>query len=177
MAKSSPAKVEANRKNARKSTGPRDTSVTRLNAIKHGLLSEEVLLPWEEEKTLTQLGKRLRLDLAPQGELECILVDRIVAAVWRLRRLCAVEREMMEGDVGARVARGPKYTHRDVTLGRAFAMDLAQYDTYSKLSRCEASVERSLYRAFHELLRLQSARKGERPPLPLAVDVDVSDGS
>jgi len=24
------------------------------------------------------------------------------------------------------------------------------------------------------LLRLQSARKGERPPLPIAVDVDVS---
>jgi hypothetical protein len=177
MAKTSPAKVEANRQNAKKSTGPKDTSVTRLNAMKHGLLSNEVLLSWEEKTHLTQLGKRLRLDLAPHGEMEYILVDRIVAALWRLRRLCLVEREMMEGDVDAGVAFGPKHSQRSVTLGRALAMDLAQYDTYSKLSRYESSIERSLYRAFHELLRLQSARKGERPALPLAVDLGVSHSS
>src|SRR5271169_1830104 len=36
------AKASANRRNARMSTGPRDTSSTRLNATRHGLLSEGI---------------------------------------------------------------------------------------------------------------------------------------
>ena len=33
--------IAANRKNARWSTGPRKTSKTRLNAVRHGILSRE----------------------------------------------------------------------------------------------------------------------------------------
>jgi hypothetical protein len=45
----------------------------------------------------------------------------------------------------------------------------------SKLSRYEAGIERGLYKALHELQRLQAARRadGDAPP-PLAIDVDVS---
>jgi len=46
-------KAEANRRNARKSTGPKTPegkAAVRLNALKHGLLSREVLLPGEDEE-------------------------------------------------------------------------------------------------------------------------------
>jgi hypothetical protein len=45
----------------------------------------------------------------------------------------------------------------------------------SKLSGCETALERSLYKALHELQRLQVARRadGNAPP-PVAIDVDVS---
>ena len=45
----------------------------------------------------------------------------------------------------------------------------------SKLSGCETTVERSLYKALRELQRLQAARRadGNAPP-PVAIDVDVS---
>jgi hypothetical protein len=42
------------------------------------------------------------------------------------------------------------------------------------LSRYEATLERSFYRALHELERLQAARLGQAVPLPEAVDVSVS---
>lgn len=71
----------ANRKNAKKSTGPKNTSLTRLNALKHGILSKEVLLTGEKKKDLEELGRRLRLELAPQGEMEMILVDRMVSSI------------------------------------------------------------------------------------------------
>jgi hypothetical protein len=48
-------KAEANRQNALKSTGPKTPEVkdaVRLNAVKHGLLSEQVLLPGEDEDAL-----------------------------------------------------------------------------------------------------------------------------
>ena len=45
----------------------------------------------------------------------------------------------------------------------------------SKLSGCESTVERSLYKALRDLQRLQAARRadGDAPP-PVAIDVDVS---
>ena len=87
-------KVEANRRNARKSTGPRTPTgkaAVRLNALTHGLLSQEVLLPGEDADALRELGERLRAELQPIGELENLLVDRITSLLWRLRRLGQVE--------------------------------------------------------------------------------------
>jgi hypothetical protein len=87
-------KAEANRRNALKSTGPRTPegkNAVRLNALRHGLLSTEVLLPGEDGEALSGLGEHLRAELQPVGELENLLVDRVVAALWRLRRLGRVE--------------------------------------------------------------------------------------
>jgi hypothetical protein len=87
-------KTEANRQNALKSTGPKTPegkAAVRLNALKHGLLSREILLPGENEVALRELGEHLKAELQPVGELENLLVDRIVASIWRLRRLGRVE--------------------------------------------------------------------------------------
>ena len=77
-------KAEANRHNALKSTGPRTPEgkdAVRLNALKHGLLSQEILLRGEDEEALRELGR----------ELENLLVYRIIASYWRLLRLGRVE--------------------------------------------------------------------------------------
>ena len=82
----------ANKQNAKKS-GVKTASgkaVARLNALRHGLLSEEILLTGEVEEALTGLAERLVDALQPQGELEGILVDRIVSSVWRLKRTLKV---------------------------------------------------------------------------------------
>jgi hypothetical protein len=61
------------------------------------------------------------------------------------------------------------------TLGRTFICDADKANAFSKLSRYETTIERSLYMAVHEFQRLQAARraKGNVPP-PAAIDVDVS---
>ena len=87
-------KAEANRRNALKSTGPKTPegkAAVRLNALKHGLLSQDILLPGEGEEALKELNEHLRNELQPVGELENLLVDRIISACWRLRRLGRVE--------------------------------------------------------------------------------------
>src|ERR671920_1131121 len=86
--------VQANRRNALKSTGPKTPEgkdAVRLNANKHGLRAQEVLLPGEDEEALKELDENLRAELQPVGELENLLVDGIVAAHWKLRRLRRVE--------------------------------------------------------------------------------------
>src|ERR687893_2062167 len=91
---SSARKAAANRQNALKSTGPKTPdgkAAVRLNALRHGLLSEEILLPGEDEEALRELAERLRAELQPVGELEILLVGRITSLLWRLRRLERVE--------------------------------------------------------------------------------------
>lgn len=82
--------TRANRRNALRSTGPKSNegkAAVRHNALRHGLLSRDVLLPGEDEAALKELGERLRDELQPVGELENLLVDRIISSTWRLQRL------------------------------------------------------------------------------------------
>jgi hypothetical protein len=61
------------------------------------------------------------------------------------------------------------------TLGRNFIRDADKANAFSKLSRYETTIERSLYMAVHEFQLLQAARRAKRNvPPPAAIDVDVS---
>ena len=61
------------------------------------------------------------------------------------------------------------------TLGRTFIRDANEANAFSKLSRYEAAIEHSLYKALDELQRLQAARRaGGGAPAPAAIDVYVS---
>src|SRR4029077_1776064 len=127
--------------------------------MKHGLLSRESLAKGESEADLVDFGKRLRAQLAPVGELELFLVDRIVSNAWRLRRLVSVEtRVFNEGETPDKAFSG--YHGRD-NLG--------------SLSRYEAMLERAFFKAIHELQRVQAGRDGQDVPLPVVVDVSISD--
>ena len=91
-------RLAANRANAQKSTGPKTPegrAASKMNAVKHGILSKEVLVQSihrkENEDELTALHERFMNELAPAGPAEEMLVDQIVSTHWRLRRLLAVE--------------------------------------------------------------------------------------
>ena len=59
-------KAKANRQNALRSTRPKmpeGKAAVRLNALKHGFLSQEVLLPGEDESALKELSERLKAEL------------------------------------------------------------------------------------------------------------------
>ena len=60
-------------------------------------------------------------------------------------------------------------------LGQTFVRDANKANAFSKLSRYETAIERSLSKALHELQRLQAARRAEgNVVLPVAVDMDIS---
>jgi len=174
--------IQANRQNALKSTGPKSPEGKHRaarNALKHGLLSHDVLLPGEKAKELRAFREAMFAELAPEGELEEFLADRVVESVWRLRRAVRMERDIIEDKVWRETlsrARSPDAYLGDPALtgGHVAASTLCHSDTYDKLGRYETHIERGLYRALHELQRVQAVRNGGRAPLPLAVDVDVT---
>src|SRR5262245_39700849 len=87
-------RIEANRQNAQRSTGPKTaTGKARVaqNAITHGLLSEQALLPDEDPEALEALAEAVRAAWKPEGAQEDLLVDWMIQTLWRLRRLGDVE--------------------------------------------------------------------------------------
>lgn len=112
--------IAANRRNAQKSTGPRTAqgrAVSRMNALRHGILSRQVLVQGltlrENSKELTALHRRFWEDLQPVGPLEEMLVDQIVTAHWRLRRALTAE----SGEIALRVDTGyRKRSHKHPAL-------------------------------------------------------------
>src|SRR4051812_1596584 len=86
----SEAKLTANRNNAKQSTGPRTKKGKRRssrNALSHGVFCREVVLPGEHKDIFLMIRNSFLLSLSPQNLLELALVDEIVIATWKLRRL------------------------------------------------------------------------------------------
>lgn len=140
-------------KNSKRSGGPRtDTgkSVSSHNSIKHGLLSQKTLLEGEDPKELQQLAERLYSSLQPQGELEELLVDRIVSSFWRMRRIISYE-------LGNAISEYANGIMHDADL----------------FFRYETMLEKGFYKALHELERQQAKRLGKDVPLPLVADILV----
>ena len=61
-------------------------------------------------------------------------------------------------------------------LGAAFVADALTSNALTKLSRYETAIERSMYRALHELQRLQTSRSGGQVSVPTAVYVTIDGG-
>ena len=64
------AQLAANRRNARKSTGPQSPSgkaTSSRNAVRHGLLTKTVTLPDEDQAEFLRFAEEMRSDFAPLG--------------------------------------------------------------------------------------------------------------
>ena len=94
----SPARAEASRRNGARSRGPKTPegkARSAQNALKHGLRAQKcVVLPGEDAAAFAALEAALLEDLAPEGALQSVLAQRVVAASWRLARAERLEAEL-----------------------------------------------------------------------------------
>lgn len=85
---------KANRRNSKKSTGPRTKqgkAKVAKNALKHGILTHDALLDCEDKKSYEDLLNNMRKHFQPVGEMEVLLVEKLVNTLWRVKRLTTVE--------------------------------------------------------------------------------------
>lgn len=92
-------KIQSNRRNALRSTGPRTAagkSICSGNAVKHGLCARHIVINGESSIEFEDFKDSLIEQFQPVGMLELLLVNRIIAAFWRLRRLGRIEVELFD---------------------------------------------------------------------------------
>jgi hypothetical protein len=61
--------------------------LARLNALRHGVLSQYTVLPWEDGEEYRALLEALVTEHHPQGPTEEHLVEELAGIIWRKRRL------------------------------------------------------------------------------------------
>ncbi len=151
--------IEANRRNARLSTGPRTETghaIASRNALRHGLTAERLILFDEKQEEFERFYADLLAALKPEGPMETQFAERIAINAWRLRRAYRVESGLFERARTAWRDGAPEQTS-DIDLV-FLRLSSSSGDELSKLSRYEASIERSLRRALLDLERRQRRR-------------------
>jgi hypothetical protein len=90
--------MEANRRNAQQSTGPRTEigkKTSSLNALRHGLTSRVVVLPCEDLAAYKTFSDEYLASLAPETFPERQYAQTIIDTQWRLNRVRSLEEGML----------------------------------------------------------------------------------
>ena len=91
--------IEANRRNACKSTGPvteEGKRRSRCNAVRHGLTAETVIGALEDAEDYKAFEAAVIADYGAQSAVERELVLRLASLLWRLRRATTMETGLFE---------------------------------------------------------------------------------
>src|SRR4051812_15793850 len=96
---SSLRQIEANRRNAHKSTGPisvEGKERSRCNAVRHGLMAETVIGGLEDVEDYRAFEAAVIADYDAESAVERELVLRLASLLWRLRRATKIETGLFE---------------------------------------------------------------------------------
>ena len=159
---SSQRKINSARANGAKSHGPKTDAgrkASSLNAVTHGLYAKGVILANESSEEHKEMLASYTQQFQPQGPAEMDLVEEMVAAKWRQRRLWAIETDLLEDEMLQQTEKleedGVSY---DAITPLSFAYDALASKSLPFLSRHESRLERTYYRALKTLLELQRLR-------------------
>lgn len=131
-------------------------SKSRLNAVKHGLLSKQVILTSEDNRSFNKLAKQLLIELQPKNALEFLLFEQIVLNYWRLRRFLKLENEifLFAGKETSTLV------HRDFV--QLFTNFVRSNPSFDLLSRYNSSLLKAFYRSIHEYQNLKNTRNANK---------------
>ena len=139
----SPARQLANTANAQLSTGPRTEegkAHSSQNARKHGLCAAQLVIAAEDREEFEALHAKLKTEIKPEGELQQILFDELVTAVWQLGRV-----RLLEAELTAPVENLLELTDSPVLTAKL-----------DRLGRHKTRIERTFHRSLRELKALQT---------------------
>ena len=171
------AQIKANRNNAKRSTGPRtEEGKTRSakNALKHGLLARDTVMPGEDPADFDRQLCALEADIQPANSLEFELVRQIADAQWRMRRLTRLETGFLAAAVDDQRRHlqkrrpdelRPGYDGETLLLGSAM---LDRTQAFVHLARYDGHLSRRFFRAVKQLADLRRDERKSRETRPSA---------
>jgi len=175
------AQITANRKNARKSTGPKTAggkAAVSQNAVKHGLFAAEAVILGEDPAVYEDFHDKFLEDLAPVGMAETVLAERVVSLSWRLRRAVRMQNQAIdvlmaktETDEWQKTqrdrtteAQDPRACRLELMLGWATTNDFTHSCIIERLMLYERRIENNMLKMMRELKSFQVIRQVQHGP-------------
>jgi hypothetical protein len=151
------AQIEANRKNAQKSTGPTSDpgkEAVRFNALKSGIDAASIIIPGEDPDQFSKLAGEFTDTWQPADASERELVDHLIEDAWRIRRLRAAETQVWAKSIEYK--RTCRSHNPRTEVGAAYG---GNDECLARLYRQVSSIKRTNHQTTLDLQRLQAARK------------------
>jgi hypothetical protein len=156
---SSLAKVKANQQNSQKSTGPKTPEGKKrssLNAVRHNLTGQLVLVQESENEIYQQHCKEYRIEFAPKGKVEIDLAQEMADLRWSINRIRAHETNLFSVQA---VALESSLESGDPDINSAMEIANSMEKNMKTLALLSVYEQRKL-RAFEKTLaRLQAIQK------------------
>jgi hypothetical protein len=95
----SPFQIQANRRNALRSTGPKTEEGkqrSRENSLRHGLTAETIVASLEDAEDYKAFEAVIVSDYCAETAVARELVLRLASVLWRLRRATSIETQLLE---------------------------------------------------------------------------------
>jgi hypothetical protein len=157
---SSHRKTESSRANGARSHGPvtaEGKQRSSQNALRHGLLAEQVVLDCEGREAFEDLLTDHVHRFQPTDEVEYALIEEMAVCHWRIRRTWAIEARMLQDHVDDQIE-GDGIGR----LTRAFHMQAAS-PTLAVIHRYETRLHGMYQRALKNLLLLRTLELPKEP--------------
>src|SRR5580698_2201477 len=157
---STPNRTEINWANAQHSTGPKTPEGKKhssLNALRHGLTGQIVVMPTEDLAAYQQHLKSFTDDLDPKGPTESNLVQALADTSWRLHRVAALETNLLTSGIAHT---SPFAADQQIQDAMSIVAALeSQSKALSNLSMHSQRLSRQFERTVMQLRDLQKARR------------------
>jgi len=197
------AQCRANRRNAKKSTGPRTVlgkAQASKNATKHGLLAQLPVVLTEAQEEWADFRTRIINSQSPIGIVEICFAERIALLFWRMKRLAEFDANQYTDPVlddldddmeDLPMLLDDMFPDADEAIRRLdIRGHVAPTSNFPKrvrresgltpakkderVIRYETHLHRTLMTTLHELQRMQAARGAHAGMVPQAVDVNLT---
>jgi hypothetical protein len=157
------APAEINRANAQHSTGPvteLGKQKSSLNALRHGLTSQLVVLPSEDLETYKTHMRNCTAEYKPKTFTETHLVQILADTLWRLNRVAALETNLLTVSVIESTTCPMEEAPEDVQFALTMAAALEKTTkALNNLSLHSQRLHRQLDKTLKTLRELQATRK------------------
>jgi hypothetical protein len=156
--------IKANQKNSRKSTGPTTPEGKKrssLNAVRHNLTGQLVLVQEGETEIYDTHCKEYRADFAPKGKVEIELTQELADLRWSINRIRAHETNLFSVQ-SVTLSSTLESGDPDVNTAREISASLEKnMKTLALLSVYEQRKLRAFEKTLAKLKEIQSERKAQ----------------
>jgi hypothetical protein len=153
-----------NRANAAKSTGPRTEAGkqrSKLNALRHGLTGQTVVLPTEDHSAYQRHSQSLLDECKPDGAIETQLVQSLIDTSWRMNRAAAVESNLFSLGI-TEMENSIQADHPEADAALAMALAFREHTrAFAQISVYGQRLARQFERTLDQLRKIQEERRNQ----------------
>ena len=163
--------IAANRANAKKSSGPRTEAGkqrSRLNAVRHGLTGQVVVLPQEDIEAYNKFTADIIATFETANPLEAQLAHSYASYQWRINRAAAIENNMFTLGLMEEMAENfgieNSEIHNAASNAKTFRVDAYEFDRLCMYNQRLVHQAEKVLKQLKELLAERKQREQAEMP-------------